>query len=130
MIQNHLLQVLCCIAMEPPVSFEANEVRSKKTDVLKAIRPFPPEHLSQYAIRGQYDLGSIQGQTVPAYRQEPDVPGDSPTETYAAVKLFVDNWRWQDVPWYLRTGKRLPAGVSEIFVQFQPVPHRSFPTNA
>jgi glucose-6-phosphate 1-dehydrogenase len=130
MIQNHLLQVLCCIAMEPPVSFDANEVRSKKTDVLRAIRQIPPGQVSQFAVRGQYDRGTHDGQTVPAYRQEPGVPGDSPTETYAAVKLHVDNWRWQDVPFYLRTGKRLPARVSEIFVQFQPVPHRSFPAGA
>ena len=130
MIQNHLLQVLCCIAMEPTVSFEANEVRSKKTDVLKAIRPLPREQISQFAVRGQYGMGSSEGKTVPAYRQEPDVAGDSPTETYAALKLHVDNWRWQDVPFYLRTGKRLPARISEIFVQFQPVPHRSFPAHA
>ncbi len=130
MIQNHLLQVLCCIAMEPPVSFEANEVRSKKTDVLKAIRPLPRDQVSQFAVRGQYDMGSVHGKTAPAYRQEPDVPGDSATETFAAVKLHVDNWRWQDVPFYLRTGKRLPSRVSEVFVQFQPVPHRSFPANA
>jgi glucose-6-phosphate 1-dehydrogenase len=130
MIQNHLLQVLCCIAMEPPVSFDANEVRSKKTDVLKAIRPLAREQVSQLAVRGQYDMGNVQGKTAPAYRQEPDVPGDSATETYAAVKLYVDNWRWQDVPFYLRTGKRLPSRVSEVFVQFQPVPHRSFPANA
>jgi glucose-6-phosphate 1-dehydrogenase len=130
MIQNHLLQVLCCIAMEPPVSFEANEVRNKKTDVLRAIRPLPRGQVSQFAVRGQYDMGTVGGKTVPAYRQEPDVPGDSATETYAAVKLHVDNWRWQDVPFYLRTGKRLPARVSEIFIQFQPVPHRSFPSSA
>jgi glucose-6-phosphate 1-dehydrogenase len=130
MIQNHLLQVLCCIAMEPPVSFEANEVRSKKTDVLRAIRPIPREQVDVLAVRGQYDMGSIDGKTVPAYRQEPDVAGDSTTETYAAVKLHVDNWRWQDVPFYLRTGKRLPSRVSEVFMQFQPVPHRSFPASA
>jgi glucose-6-phosphate 1-dehydrogenase len=130
MIQNHLLQVLCCIAMEPPVSFEANEVRNKKTDVLKAIRPIPREQIAQFAVRGQYDRGVIRGQTVPAYRQEPDVAADSTTETYAALKLYVDNWRWQDVPFYLRTGKRLPLRVSEVFVQFQPVPHRSFPPSA
>src|SRR5579871_4605941 len=109
MIQNHLLQVLCCIAMEPPVSFEANEVRSKKTDVLKAIRIIPSEQVSQFAVRGQYGMGNSEGKTLPAYRQEPDVAGDSATETYAALKLFVDNWRWQDVPFYLRTGKRLPS---------------------
>ncbi len=130
MIQNHLLQVLCCIAMEPPVSFEANEVRSKKTDVLKAVRPFPREQMSQFVVRGQYGQGVLEGQAVPAYRQEPDVPGDSTTETYAALKLYIDNWRWQDVPFYLRTGKRLPLRVSEVFVQFQPVPHRSFPASA
>ena len=130
MIQNHLLQVLCCIAMEPPVSFDANEVRSKKTDVLKAVRPLPRDQVSQFAVRGQYDMGNVEGKTVPAYRQEPDVAGESPTETYAALKLHVDNWRWQDVPFYLRTGKRLPARVSEIFVQFRPVPHRSFPVHA
>jgi glucose-6-phosphate 1-dehydrogenase len=130
MIQNHLLQVLCCIAMEPPVSFEANEVRSKKTDVLKAIRPIPREQISEFAVRGQYDRGVVEGHVVPAYRQEPDVAANSPTETYAALKLYVDNWRWQDVPFYLRTGKRLPLRVSEVFVQFQPVPHRSFPASA
>jgi glucose-6-phosphate 1-dehydrogenase len=130
MIQNHLLQVLCCIAMEPPVSFDANEVRSKKTDVLKAIRPISRDQVSQCAVRGQYGMGIEEGKTVPAYRQEPDVAGESPTETYAAVKLHVDNWRWQDVPFYLRTGKRLPSRVSEVFVQFQPVPHRSFPAHS
>jgi glucose-6-phosphate 1-dehydrogenase len=130
MIQNHLLQVLCCIAMEPPVSFDANEVRSKKTDVLKAIRPIPREQMSQFAVRGQYDRGVMGGQSVPAYRQEPDVAGDSATETFAALKLNVDNWRWQDVPFYLRTGKRLPLRASEVFVQFKPVPHRSFPSAA
>jgi glucose-6-phosphate 1-dehydrogenase len=116
--------------MEPPVSFDANEVRSKKTDVLKAIRPIPRDQVSQFVVRGQYGTGNYHGQTVPAYRQEQDVPDDSPTETYAALKLHVDNWRWQDVPFYLRTGKRLPARVSEVFVQFQPVPHRSFPASA
>ncbi|HEY7326457.1 MAG TPA: glucose-6-phosphate dehydrogenase [Gemmataceae bacterium] len=130
MIQNHLLQVLCCIAMEPPVSFDANEVRSKKTDVLKAIRIISGEQIAQFAVRGQYAMGKSEGKNVPAYRQEPDVSPDSPTETYAALKLYVDNWRWQDVPFYLRTGKRLPARVSEVFVQFQPVPHRSFPASA
>jgi glucose-6-phosphate 1-dehydrogenase len=130
MIQNHLLQVLCCVAMEPPVSFDANEVRSKKTDVLKAIRLIARDQVSQVAVRGQYGMGNVEGKTVPGYRQEPDVRGESPTETYAALKLYVDNWRWQDVPFYLRTGKRLPSRVSEIFVQFHPVPHRSFPAHA
>jgi glucose-6-phosphate 1-dehydrogenase len=130
MIQNHLLQVLCCIAMEPPVSFAADEVRNKKTDVLRAIRPIPRGEVNDYAVRGQYGLGAIDGHVVPGYRQEPGVAPDSNTETYAALKLFVDNWRWQDVPFYLRTGKRLPARVSEVTIRFDPVPHRSFPPTA
>jgi glucose-6-phosphate 1-dehydrogenase len=130
MIQNHLLQVLCSIATEPPVSFAADEVRNKKADVLHAIRPVPRAHLDLCAVRGQYGPGTIDGQPVPGYRQEPDVAPDSTTETYAAVKLWVDNWRWQDVPFYLRTGKRLPTRVSEVTVQFKPVPHRSFPDSA
>jgi glucose-6-phosphate 1-dehydrogenase len=117
MVQNHLLQVLCLVAMEPPVSFEDEEIRNKKADVL-------------HAIRGQYASGWIEGEQVSAYRQEPDVHPESATETYAALKLFVDNWRWQDVPFYLRTGKRLPEHVSEVSIQFKPVPHQSFPTSA
>jgi glucose-6-phosphate 1-dehydrogenase len=130
MIQNHLLQVMCCIAMEPPVSFDANEVRSKKVDVLRAIRPISSDRVDQVAVRGQYGKGTIEGKNVPAYRKEENVAGDSSTETYAALKLHIDNWRWQDVPFYLRTGKRLPKRISEVFVQFQPVPHRSFPACA
>lgn len=127
MVQNHLLQVLCMIAMEPPVSFEADEVRNRKVDVLRAIRTIAPEQVNQWSVRGQYGTGLIEGQPVPGYRQEPDVSACSTTETFVALKLFVDNWRWQDVPFYLRTGKRLPARVSEVSVQFRPVPHRSFP---
>jgi glucose-6-phosphate 1-dehydrogenase len=107
MIQNHLMQILCLIAMEPMVSFEADEIRNKKVDVLRAIRPISKEHVQDIAVRGQYGPGSIKGQKVPAYRSEPDVAHNSPAETFAALKLFVDNWRWQDVPFYLRTGKRL-----------------------
>jgi glucose-6-phosphate 1-dehydrogenase len=130
MIQNHLIQILCLIAMEPPVSFNANEIRNKKVDVLRAIRPIPQGHVNQFAVRGQYGNGWIQGQSVPAFREEPGVASDSSTETFAALKLFVDNWRWQDVPFYLRTGKRLPAKVSEVSIQFRPVPHQSFPPSA
>ena len=107
MIQNHLMQILALIAMEPMVSFDANEIRNKKVDVLRAIRPISKEQVQDMAVRGQYGPGSMEGQKVPAYRSEPDVAPDSPTETFAAIKLFVDNWRWQDVPFYLRTGKRL-----------------------
>ena len=130
MIQNHLLQILCLIAMEPPVAFDADEIRSKKVDVLKAIRPIPPQSVHHYAVRGQYGAGWLQGERVPSYRDEPGVEADSVTETFAAVKLYVDNWRWQDVPFYLRTGKRMPTKVSEISIQFKPVPHQSFPSSA
>jgi glucose-6-phosphate 1-dehydrogenase len=130
MIQNHLLQLLCLTAMEPPVSFDADEIRNKKVDVLRAIRPIPQMQVHRFAVRGQYGTGWIQGEHVAAYTEEPDVSPDSSTETFAAVKLFVDNWRWQDVPFYLRTGKRLPAKVSEVSIQFRPVPHQSFPSSA
>ena len=130
MVQNHLLQVLCHLAMEPPVSFGADEIRNKKTDVLHAIRPVPRDQVPQYAVRGQYGAGLVMGQPVRGYRSEPNVASGSTTETYVALKLFVDNWRWQDVPFYLRTGKRLPQRVSEACIQFRPVPHRSFPAAA
>lgn len=127
MIQNHLLQLLCLIAMEPPVSFGADEVRNKKVDVLHAIRPMPLDKVAECAVRGQYGAGKINGKQVCAYRQEPAVSADSVTETYAAMELFVDNWRWHGVPFYLRTGKRLPTRASEIVIQFSSVPHRAFP---
>jgi glucose-6-phosphate 1-dehydrogenase len=126
MIQNHLLQVLCLIAMEPPVSLQDEEVRNKKVDVIHAIRPFIRNRIHEFAVRGQYGAGWIEGEHSPAYRDEAGVAKDSYTETYAAIKLFVDNWRWQGVPFYLRTGKRLPAMVSEVSIQFRPVPHMSF----
>jgi glucose-6-phosphate 1-dehydrogenase len=130
MIQNHMLQLLCLAAMEPPVSFHADEIRNKKVDVLKAIRPITPEEVELVAARGQYGLGWVQGEKVPAYREEPGVSSESTTETFAAVKFYVDNWRWQDVPFYLRTGKRLAAHYSELAIQFRPVPHQSFPAQA
>jgi glucose-6-phosphate 1-dehydrogenase len=130
MVQNHLLQILCLVAMEPPVSFDADEIRNKKIDVLRAIRPMPPEQLHRFAVRGQYDAGWMQGEQVPAYRDEPNVSAGSLTATYAAVKFFVDNWRWQDVPFYMRTGKRMSERVSEVFIKFRPVPHQSFPVSA
>jgi glucose-6-phosphate 1-dehydrogenase len=130
MIQNHLLQVLCLIAMEPPVSFEDEEIRSKKVDVLHAVRAISQEHLSRRAVRGQYNRGWLEDERVRAYRDEEGVAEDSATETFAALKLFIDNWRWQDVPFYLRTGKRLARKVSEATIQFRPVPHQSFPESA
>ena len=130
MIQNHLLQILCLIAMEAPVSFNGNEVRNKKVDVLHAIRPIPFEQINDFAVRGQYAAGWIEGERAQAYQEEADVATGSLTETYAALKLFVDNWRWQGVPFYLRTGKRLPAKISEVAIQFRPVPHQTFPAAA
>ncbi len=130
MMQNHLLQLLCLVAMEPPVAFRADEVRNKKVDVLKAVRPITPERVHEVAVRGQYGPGYIAGAEVPGYRDEPQVDARSATETYAALKLEVDNWRWNGVPFYLRTGKRMPRRVSEISVQFRPVPHRAFPAGA
>ena len=108
----------------------ADEVRNKTVDVLRAIRPIAREEVDRRAVRGQYGAGRIDTEDVVAYRTEPDVDPNSATETYAAVKLLVDNWRWQDVPFYLRTGKRLKRRVSEIVAQFRPVPHRSFPDSA
>ncbi|MEO6131828.1 MAG: glucose-6-phosphate dehydrogenase, partial [Saprospiraceae bacterium] len=128
MIQNHLFQLLCLIAMEPPVSFNADEVRNRKVDVLNAARKIRPEEVHQYAVRGQYGKGWIQGKKVIGYRLEPDVSKDSAKETFAAVKLFIDNWRWQGVPFYLRTGKRMSETMSVITIQFRPVPHQSFPS--
>ena len=126
MIQNHLLQLLCLIAMEPPVSFDGDEVRNRKVDVLHALRKIKPEEISKYAVRGQYGAGWIEGSKVPGYREEQDVSPTSNTETFAAIKFFIDNWRWQDVPFYLRTGKRMNDSRSLIAIQFKPVPHQSF----
>jgi glucose-6-phosphate 1-dehydrogenase len=130
MVQNHLMQLLCLVAMEPMVSFEADEIRNKKVDVLHAARPIHRDAVPQSAVRGQYGPNPGPGKKEPGYRQEEGVAPDSPTETYAALKLFIDNWRWQDVPFYLRTGKRLPQQASEISIQFRAVPHRSFPLEA
>ncbi len=130
MVQNHLLQLLCLVAMEPPVAFEADEVRNKKVEVLRAVRPIAPDAVADVAVRGQYGPGYVEGAAVPGYRTEPDVGAHSTTETYAALKLEIDNWRWHGVPFYLRTGKRLPRRVSEVSIEFRPVPHRAFPAGA
>jgi len=130
MIQNHLLQLLCLVAMEPPVSFEADEVRNRKVDVLRAMRRFGPEEVRSAAVRGQYAKGWVEGKEVPGYREENKVDPESNTETFAAIKFFVDNWRWQGVPFYLRTGKRLHRSASIITIQFKDVPHLIFPTES
>ena len=127
MIQNHILQLLCLTAMEPPVSFSADEVRSKKVDVLRAMRKFNPDDVHKNAVRGQYGGGWHQGEKVVSYKDEPGVNPKSNIETFAAVKFYVDNWRWQDVPFYVRTGKRLAQKTSVITIQFRPVHHSAFP---
>jgi glucose-6-phosphate 1-dehydrogenase len=128
MVQNHLLTIMCLIAMEPPISFSDNEVRNKKVDVLRATRPIPPDQVYRFAVRGQYGAGTMDGQMIKDYRSETEVAPDSAIDTFAAVKLEVDNWRWQGVPFYLRTGKRLAAKISEVSIQFKGVPHQSFPS--
>ena len=130
MVQNHLMQLLCLVAMEPMVSFDADEIRNKKADVLHAVRPIRHDEVNQYVVRGQYGSGRSDSKKVHGYREEEGVKPDSQTETFVAMKLLVDNWRWQDVPFYLRTGKRLPKQCSEIVIQFRAVPHRSFPKEA
>jgi glucose-6-phosphate 1-dehydrogenase len=126
MMQNHLLQLLCLIAMEPPVSFEAAPVRDEKNKVMEAIRPIAAAHVDDVAVRGQYGAGFVDGRQVPGYREEKGVGRDSRTETYAALKLQVDNWRWAGVPFFLRTGKRLPRRASEIVIRFHRTPHMIF----
>ena len=116
--------------MEPPVSFEADEIRNRKVDVLNAIRKIQNEEVHDFAVRGQYGAGWIKGKKVIGYRQEPDVSKDSNKETFAALKLFIDNWRWQGIPFYLRTGKRMNEPISIITIKFKPVPHQAFPLEA
>ena len=125
-VQNHVLQLLALTAMEAPVAWEADAVRDEKNKVLQAVRPIQPENVARDVIRGQYAPGWSRGTPVPGYLQEPGVPAGSTTETYVALELRIDNWRWAGVPFYLRAGKRLAKRVSEIAIQFKPVPHLLF----
>jgi len=127
MFQNHLLQLLTLTAMEPPVAFQADAVRDEKAKVLRAIRPISHAALHDYTVRGQYGPGAIGGTSVPGYREEPKVAPASPTPTYAAIRLMVDNWRWQGVPFFLRSGKRMARRATEIAIQFKRPPHLLFP---
>jgi glucose-6-phosphate 1-dehydrogenase len=124
--QNHELQVLALVAMEPPASFEPEDVRNEKAKVLKALRRLEGETVDAHVVRGQYGPGWIDGKEVPDYRQEPDVHPDSVVETYVAAELRVDNWRWAGTPFYVRTGKRLPKRATEVVVQFKSAPHLPF----
>jgi glucose-6-phosphate 1-dehydrogenase len=126
MVQNHLLQILSLMAMEPPVSLEAEAIRDEKVKLLKSIRAFSPEGLVRHVVRGQYLAGIVDGEARPGYRQEPKVKPDSNVETYVALKLLIDNWRWSGVPFFLRTGKNLPLSTSEVRIQFRPTPHVLF----
>jgi glucose-6-phosphate 1-dehydrogenase len=126
LIQNHMLQLLCHVAMEPPVGFTAEEVRNEKVKVLQAIATPTPDAIAHMAVRARYARGHSGGEDVPGYTEEEGVPRDSHTETYAAVRLEVDNWRWAGVPFYVRTGKRLARKVTEIAVTLKPVPHLAF----
>ncbi|WP_088283188.1 glucose-6-phosphate dehydrogenase [Ideonella sp. A 288] len=127
MVQNHALQLLTMIAMEPPPTHDADAIRDEKLKVLKSLKPFTPESVGRDVVRGQYRAGTIDGQAVPGYLDEPKVPADSTTETFVALRTEVQNWRWAGVPFYLRTGKRLAARHAQIVVNFRPVPHPIFP---
>jgi glucose-6-phosphate 1-dehydrogenase len=121
-----LLQVLALVAMEPPVSLEAEPIRDEKVKLLKSIRALEPEDVARQVVRGQYFAGAVNGEARPGYRQEPKVAPDSHVETFVAAELFIDNWRWSGVPFYLRTGKNLPLSASEVRIQFCPTPHVLF----
>jgi glucose-6-phosphate 1-dehydrogenase len=122
MVPNHIMQLITLTAMEPPVSFRADAVRDEQSKILHAIQPLSSEDVLSKTVRGQYGEGIMNGQRVPAYRAEPDVPHDSRTETFVAMKLLIDNWRWADVPFYLRTGKRMPARNTHVVIQFRRAP--------
>jgi glucose-6-phosphate 1-dehydrogenase len=126
LVQNHMMQLLALLAMEPPASFEANRLRDEKLKVLEAIVPPTVEQVPSMAVRAQYGQGVVGGTQVPGYREEQGVAPDSRTETYAALRVHVSNWRWAGVPFYLRTGKRLARKVTEIAVTLKPVPHLAF----
>ena len=126
LVQNHMLQLLTLVCMEPPATFEADKVRDEKVKVLHAITPPTPEEVRETTVRAQYTAGTEGGEDVNGYLDEDGVPDDSRTETYAALKLEVHNWRWAGVPIYLRTGKHLTRKVTEIAVQLKPVPHLAF----
>jgi glucose-6-phosphate 1-dehydrogenase len=125
-VENHLMQLLCLTAMEPPISLAADAVRDEKVKVLRSLRPLERSEVAQCVVRGQYTRGVMRGEEVPAYREEPDVSPDSRVETYVAMRCFVDNWRWSGVPFYVRAGKRLARRVTEIAVVFNEVPHTLF----
>ena len=122
MVPNHIFQLITLTAMEPPISFDADAVRDEQAKILRAIQPLTPEEVLNRSIRGQYGEGIVDGERAPAYRSEPKVAPNSPTETFVALKVLIDNWRWADVPFYVRTGKRLPRRVTEVVIRFRRAP--------
>jgi len=126
MVQNHLLQILSLVAMEPPTTLDADSIRDEKLKVLKALRPINATNVSEKTVRGQYTAGFVRGEEVPGYLDEPDANEKSTTETFVAIKAEIDNWRWAGVPFYLRTGKRLPNKTSEVVIYFKRQPHNLF----
>lgn len=126
MVQNHLMQVVAHLAMEPPNTVSADDIRQEKQKLFEALRPIPVDQIEDYVVRGQYTASTIDGEQVPGYRDAEDVPEDSKTETFVAMKFFIDNWRWADVPFYVRTGKRLPNKATEAVVYFNTPPHHLF----
>jgi glucose-6-phosphate 1-dehydrogenase len=130
MVPNHLFQLVALIGMEPPSSLDADAIRDEQVKLIKSIRPFSIEDVPKRAVRGQYTKGTVGGKPVPGYREEPKVPKNSHTETYAALKLEIDNWRWADVPFYLRTGKRMARRHTEIVIQYRRAPHLLFRNTA
>ncbi|WP_303289292.1 glucose-6-phosphate dehydrogenase [Marinobacter sp. SS5-14b] len=126
MIQNHLLQLLCLIAMDPPADLSADSIRDEKVKVLKALKRITPDIMEQYVVRGQYTAGTSNGQSVPGYLEEESADKSSETETFVALKVEIDNWRWSGVPFYIRTGKRMPEKMSQIIIHFKPAPHYIF----
>lgn len=129
MVQNHLLQVVALVAMEPPMSLDSEAIRNEKLKVFQALRPMTPVALTRDVIRGQYTAATVRDKNMKGYRDEKDVDPNSRTETYVAMKLYIDNWRWGGVPFYIRTGKRLPTRVSEIVIHFRSAPHKLFVEN-
>ena len=126
MLQNHLMQIVAHVAMEPPISPSADAIRAEKSKLFQSLRPINESEVAKYCIRGQYMASNMRGEMVNGYRDEEGVPAESKTETYAAVKFFVDNWRWSGVPFYIRTGKRLPTKVTEVAITFNRPPHKIF----
>src|ERR1035437_1321465 len=126
MIQNHLMQVLAVVAMEPPSIFDSESIRNESVKVLQALRPIKTSEIQDYVVRGQYIATDVDGELQKGYRQETNVVSSSKTETFVAMKLFVDNWRWGDVPFYIRTGKQLPERVTEVIIHLKPAPHQLF----